>query len=220
MAVQKLRPDEAEGLVHTSREDALELLDEIFDVYQPSHQSWLLKNSSKVAAFMAGVPAIYLALRMRRMFGLGKVSKMSDSLLYMPGIALATLPAYFGHQYFIRDDIVLQETDCSVCVSVRSAAIQVSSGMILPSILTYGSAIMNTARHNLRITPKTVKGFAMLSKGVYTKLFVPLCALSIMELVVSECLVQKQYHDRVVIMGELERRYTLEKQLLQNQPFK
>jgi len=217
MAVQKLKPEdpETEGLVPTTREDALELMNEIIEVWQPSHQSWLLNNSAKVAGIFATLPAIYLSLRMRRMFGLDKVSKMTDGFMYLPGLASAGAPAYAAHSLYVRDDIVLQESDCSVCVDVRSAAIQVSSSLILPSILTYGSAIMHASRNNLRLVPKSLKGFVMLSKGVYSKLFVPLCALTIMELLVSEGLVRKQYTDRVVLMGELERRYTLEQQRLQ-----
>lgn len=221
MAVKKLKPDdpETEGLVPTNREDALELLDEIIEVWQPSHQSWFLNNSAKVAGFMATLPAIYLSLRLRRMFGLQKVSKLSDGVLYFPGMISGGVLAYSAHKLFVRDDIVLQETDCSVCVDLRSAAIQVSSGLFLPSILTYGSAIMHASRNNLRLVPKSLKGFVLLSKGVYTKLFVPLCALTIMEALVSEGLVRKQYADRVVIMGELERRYTLGQQMLQNQQY-
>ena len=44
----------------------------------------------------------------RRMFGLDKVSKMTDGFMYLPGLASAGAPAYAAHSLYVRDDIVLQ----------------------------------------------------------------------------------------------------------------
>lgn len=216
--LEKLKPEDhkTDGLVNTTRQDALNLLNEIFEVWDPPHQSWFLNNSARVAGIMATVPALFLTFRLRRLFGLQKVSKASDAVMFVPGITMAGVPAYFAHLFYVRDDIVLQETECSVCVDIRSAALQVSTAMIIPSMMSFGGAIMSAARHNLRIVPKSLKSMGLLSKGVFSKLFVPLTALTAIEIATSEFLVRKQYNDRVVVMGELERRYTIEQQRLQN----
>jgi hypothetical protein len=216
----KFKPEDpkTEGLVNTTRSDVLELLNELYEVWDPPHQTWLLNNSPKVAAVVAIVPAMFLCHRIRRLFGLHKFAKASDAIFYAPAISVAGAPAFFWHKQMVRDDIVLQETDCSVCVDIRSAVGQFTAGIFLPFMLAYAGGIASAINYNLRIVPTNMKSFVVLSKGLFRKLAIPLSAMSFIQLGTSAFLVRKQYADRDIVMAELEARYTREQQMFK--PYK
>jgi hypothetical protein len=70
-------------LLHYFWFNCLELMNEIIEVWQPSHQSWLLNNSAKVAGIFATLPAIYLSLRMRYLIYMFCSNIWFDNILIM-----------------------------------------------------------------------------------------------------------------------------------------
>eukprot|EP00088_Acartia_fossae_P003734 TRINITY_DN1159_c0_g1_i12.p1 TRINITY_DN1159_c0_g1~~TRINITY_DN1159_c0_g1_i12.p1 ORF type:complete len:227 (-),score=28.18 TRINITY_DN1159_c0_g1_i12:127-807(-) len=221
----KFRPDdpEVEGMVSTGRQDALELMDTIYENWNPPRATWLLNNSHLLAGVAVAAPSVVMALRMRRLFGLDR-ERMSLSVGFLVPLAVNSPLASYLHRTQIRDDIVLHETDCSVCVDIRSQAIQISLGVVYPTVMTYLGAIATANLAQLRITPRSLKGFYVLTKGVAGKIGSLVAGMTLMQIVISGIGVRQLYDDRDQIMAELETRFAImdqwKRRELEQQQFK
>jgi len=212
----KMRPEDpqTEGMVHNSRDQALRLMTDIFNCWEPSHQAWPINHGSKIAAVAAAIPGIILTFKFRKMLGISRVpaaSTMSYATL-VPSVLIPAVISGFLHEFRVKDDILLQETECSVCVDMRSSLIQLAGGSVMSTIIPYGGAVLTAQNFNLRISPAKLSGWVPITRVIFSKISHYLIGFLLLQLAVSAALVRAQYDCRDEVLSEIETRFLLDKE--------
>jgi len=211
MMFGRLRPDDprTEGMRHQSREQALDLLNQVFIYFQPSNQAWIMNNAPYIAMAAACIPGLVLSHKFRTMFGVqGKgISKL---ITLPPAVLLPGGITYLSQRLYVRDDILLNETECAVCVDIRSAALQVSTGLALPLFFSYTGNAVSAAQYNLKIVPSTLSGWGPITRRMMNRVTPLILGFTLAQLLVAGVLVREMYKSRDLVLSEMELRFAIE----------
>jgi len=212
MLLGKLSPDDdrTNGMVHRTQTDMKATLDEIFQVWEPASQAFFINHGSTIAGVLATIPGLVISLRLRKMWSL---QRMLDTAVFL---VPSTLPWGFLnqnlHQEFVTNDIILQETDCSVCVDLRSSAIQWTVGLAIPAAFSFVGSCIIASSLSLRSAPRTKAGWINITKATFGKITPYLAGFTLLQLIGSGILVRQQYENRDTVLNELNRRFILDQE--------
>ncbi|XP_023333216.1 uncharacterized protein LOC111704994 [Eurytemora carolleeae] len=198
--------EEAQGMIARSKQEALELMNDVFEHWEPKHQAWIINKSYIISSGAAALPGLILSIKFRKLLGLRKMTKIQMATLpaatVLPGIM-----AGVGHKILITDDILIQETECPVCVDVRSSVIQFTAGFIFPLFFSYTGAAIAATANNARIAPNNLKGWIPVTKVIFGRIPIYLGGLALIQLITSGVLVREEYNSRDLVLAELESRF-------------
>jgi len=219
MLVGKLKPDDerAQGMVQRPTSDIKAILDEIFEVWDPASEAFFINHGSTIAGALACLPGIVISLRLRKMWGIQKASRFSTSAFLVP----STLPwAYITHALhyeYITNDIILQETDCTVCVDIRSSVIQWCLGFAVPAAFSFFGSCIVASSLDLRSAPRSKEGWMKISRVTFGKLTPYFAGFTLLQLIGSGILVRQEYENRETVLSELNRRFILDQEYRRQQ---
>ena len=110
------------------------------------------------------------------------------------------------HESYITNDILLQETPCSVCVETRAIAGQVGIAVGVSSTSAYAGSLIVGNFLNLKWMPGTFGSLVKLTQNVVSKSSLLLATLTAAEMMVAGGLVYFEQRAYDSVMEELERR--------------
>ncbi|XP_073992914.1 uncharacterized protein [Rhodnius prolixus] len=131
MAVLVQKGKVPEGAVRLTEEEALELQWKLIYNWKPTSDVWPFRYGLASLALGTTISAAAIVARFRRKLKLRNIAKMA---MYLPNavIPAATLPIL--HTKLISEPILLQ-TECPVCIQIRSIVLQNVLGLVYPLIL-------------------------------------------------------------------------------------
>uniref|UniRef100_A0A069DXF8 Putative conserved plasma membrane protein n=1 Tax=Panstrongylus megistus TaxID=65343 RepID=A0A069DXF8_9HEMI len=128
--VQKGKPPE--GSVRLTEEEAANLQWKLIYNWKPTSDVWPFRYGMASLAVGATLSAILIVGHFRRKLKLRNIGYFA---MYMPNVVMPTLALPLLHQKLVTEPILLQ-TECPVCIQLRSIVLQNGLGLIYPLILS------------------------------------------------------------------------------------
>ena len=117
--------------------------------------------------------------------------------------------AGMSHSTMITDDILLQDTACSVCVETRATALQVILGSALPYSSILAGYVLWGKKDFLKWLPRERDGWGawkQFYKSTLARSSKVITLVTVAQMIVAGALVYGQNHSFYTVMDELDRR--------------
>lgn len=157
MSVRRQYPGKLpEDAVTISYEEALNHQLNLIHDWPKTSEVWPLRSGISILGIAASSAGMYINSHYRRKLKLRAIGLMTT---YLPIVVLPGISSTLLHKTLITYNLVMERTDCSLCLQARSAAMQATVGFLYPLILAPLGNFMYATRHGTYRLPDIVSDF-------------------------------------------------------------
>jgi len=211
----EVKRGEVEGLVPATEMQALMVMKELFQTWEPWQQAAPITAGSFLASIAAAIPGPMFSRSFWRLYPVLRDSKLRWMTIALPCLVPGSF-AGMSHEFFLVNDILVQKTPCSVCLETRAVSSQLALGLFLPFAAAVGGTIVVGLQHDYRWAPDTLRQTGQFTRRLWQRSAGRLAGVAAVQLVGMAALVAAELYSYDSVMTELGERVARDKAGLQD----